>query len=103
MVQIHMKKLDPDHLERSLSMIMKLTSQNFLLSLMRVLQSGNNYPTDIDLRLDNVVSLLSAGVSEEAVLELVETHLEGVADVRMMELCTVPNISPPQRKGSKND
>ena len=98
-----MKKLDPDHLERAFATIVKLTTRNFLLSLMRMLQSGKNYPTDIDLRLDNVVSLLSAGVSEEAVLELVETHLEGVADVRMMELCTVPNISSPQRKGSKND
>ena len=81
-----MKKLDPARLERLFCEIVKISSQNFLPSLMRVIQSDLDYPIDVELRLANVVSLLSAGISESAVLDLVQEHMEGIADVRMLEL-----------------
>ena len=91
-----MIKLDYASIERSISAIVRLTSRNFLLSLMRVMQSDSDYPLDLELRLANACSLLAAGVSESSVLELVEDHLEGIADVRMLEYCTT---AEEERKG----
>ena len=96
-----MKKLDAASLDRLFLEIVKRTSQSFLLSLMRVMQSDSDYPLDFELRLDNVVSLLSAGVSESDVLDLVQDHLEGVADVRMLDLINSPELLHSQPKGSK--
>lgn len=88
-----MNKLESASLERSFLEIAKLTSRNFLPSLMRVIQSDRDYPTDVELRLSSVVSLLSAGVPESSVLDLVQDHLEGVADVRMLELSESPDAT----------